>query len=232
MAEAERQLTREEILDLIPDGAVRVQVIDQKGNEKWRNIENGYHAILDTDEIPLVQDKPRISMKHPGRRRKKKGPQASPPKIGNAAIAAFQQEKEDFLKKDPLTKQLIKGVDSEDVLHLAMMGFAQEQASLSFERLDAERNGKETSQLSIRRINALKAIAETWIKRKEQLAGKSIDMQSPAFRRLFDFLLESFREAMVKGGVPYDQVETIFVSLSERIQDETWELEARNRMKG
>jgi hypothetical protein len=230
MGEPEKQLTRQEILALIPEGTVRVKVVDEKGGERWRDVENGFHAILDTDNVPLVGGIPRTSMKHPGRR--PKTPQAASPKPANAAIAAAQAEKREFLKKHPLIKQLIKGVDSEDVLHLTMMGFAQEAASLGFERHEAERNGKETSQLSIRKINALKAIAETWIKRKEQIAGKSIDMHSQPFKRMFDFMLETFRESMLKGGIPFDQVETIFVSLSERIEDETWELEARNRMKG
>lgn len=230
MGASEPKLTRDEILALIPQGAKRVKVIDEKGHERWRNIEGSFDSLADTDEIPLVGGEPTISMKQPGRRRKT--PVAATPQPANPNVAAIQAQKDQYLRKDPLIKQLVKGVDSEDVLHLAMMGFADEAASLAFERAEAERNGKETSQLSIRRINALKAIAETWIKRKEQLAGKSIDMNSPAFKRLFEFLLDTFRECMFNNGIPEDQAETIFVGLSERIVDETWELEAQNRMKG
>ena len=230
MGEPDKKLTQEEALALIPAGAKRVKVIDEMGSEKWRNIEEGLDEIQDKDHIPLVGGKPSVSMKQPGRKRKT--PKAASPGPVNPNVAALQHEKESYLKKDPLLKQLYKGVDSEDVLHLAMMGFADEAASLGFERHEAERQGKETSQLSIRRINALKAIAETWIKRKEQLAGKLIDMNSPAFKRLFEFMTDTFREVMFNSGIPEDQAETIFVALSERILDETWELEARNRMKG
>ena len=225
----EKPLSRQQILKLVPPGAKRVKVIDEKGHEKWRNIEEGLEELQDKDAIPLIGGKPTVSMKQPGRRRKT--PKATAPQPVNPTVEALQLEKKDYLKKDPLIKQLVKGVDSEDVLHLAMMGFADEAASLGFERKDAERSGKETSQLSIRRINALKAIAETWIKRKEQISGKLIDMNSPAFKRLFRFMTETFREVMFAGGVPEDQAETIFVSLSERIEDETWELEAQGRMK-
>jgi hypothetical protein len=230
MAEQEERLSREDVLGLIPDGAKRVKVIDEKGHERYRNIADGFGEILDSDEIQLVGGKPVVAMSQPGRRRKPKtGP---PPPPVNNITASLQVAKSKFITNDPLIQQIQKGVDSEDVLHLAMMGFAQEASSLAFERTEAERTGKETSQLSIRRINALKALAETWIKRKEQLSGKTIDMNSPAFSKLFSFMLETFRESMLKGGVPADQVETVFVALSERMGDETWEQEARNKMKG
>lgn len=229
--EAERQSTRDQILALIPPDALRVKVKTEKGDERWRDIEGGdLGAILEGDEIIVLSGKPVVMMTKPGRKTKPPAPKAPPPVT--QTVAQLQIAKQHFFDVDPLLRQLSKGVDSEDVLHLVMHGFAQEAASLEFERQEAERNGKETSQLSIRRINALKALAETWIKRKEQLSGKTIDMDSPAFRELFGFMLESFREAMHKGGVPRDQAETVFVALSERMGDDAWEQEARNRMKG
>jgi len=229
--EAERQSTRDEILALIPDDAKRVKVKTEKGGERWRDIEGGnLSGILEGDEIVVLNGKPVVMKTKPGRKAKPPAPKAPPPVT--QTVAQLQVAKQHFFDMDPLLRQLSKGVDSEDVLHLVMHGFAQEAASLEFERQEAERTGKETSQLSIRRINALKALAETWIKRKEQLSGKTIDMDSPAFRELFSFMLDNFREAMHKGGVPRDQAETVFVSLSERMSDESWEQEARNRMKG
>jgi hypothetical protein len=230
MSAQEKELSREDILALIPEGAKRVKVIDEKGHERYRNIADGFDEILDGDEIQMAKGLPIVSMSQPGRRRKvKAGP--VPPPVNNVA-AALQAAKAKFVREDPLIQQIQKEVDSEDVLHLAMMGFAQEASSLAFERTEAERNNKETSQLSIRRIGALKALSETWIKRKEQLSGKTIDMSSPAFSKLFAFMLDTFREAMLKGGISPDQVETVFVALSERMSDETWEQEARNKMKG
>ena len=229
--EAERQSTRDEILALIPKDAKRVKVTTEKGQERWRDVEGGdLGAILEGDEIVLLSGQPVVMKTKPGRKVKAPAPKA-PPAVSQT-VAQVQLARQYFFDNDPLLQQLAKGVDSEDVLHLVMHGFAQEAASLEFERQEAERSGKETSQLSIRRINALKALGETWIKRKEQLSGRTIDMDSPAFSTLFGFMLEGFREAMLKGGVPRDQAETVFVSLSERMADEAWEQEARNRMKG
>jgi hypothetical protein len=223
--------TRDQILSMIPDDAVRVKVIDEKGNERYRDVaSDGLDAILDSDEIVVHRGKLVVMQDKPGRR--KQAPVPKPPPPVNQTVAVLVQQKQEFFENDALLQQLESGIDAEDVLHLVMTGFAQEAASLNFERIEAERTGKETSQLSIRRINALKALGETWIKRKEQLAGRMIDLESPAFRKLFEFMLDCFRESMHKGGVPRDQAETVFVELSERMTDETWEEEARKRMRG
>jgi hypothetical protein len=231
MDAAKNPLSRDQLLALIPDDAQRVKVVDEKGQERWRDVAaDGLDAILDSDEIVLLSGEPVVMRMRPGRR--KKPPRAAPPPAVNQTVAQLQASKSQHFEDDALINKIDHGIDSEDVLYLVMRGFAEEAASLEFERGEAERTGRETSQLSIRRINALKALAETWIKRKEQLAGKSIDMESPAFTKLFDFIIATFREAMMAGGVPVDQAEIVFTRLADRLKDETWEQEAQNRMKG
>jgi hypothetical protein len=228
---AASKLSRDDILALVPPDAQRIKVTDEKGHERWRDISKGTDTVLASDNIMLVSSKP-VTMKGKPGRRKKAAPAKAPPPI-NQTVANIQAAKGQFFTTDPLLSQIdTGGVDSEDTLLLIMRGFAQEAASLEFERLEAERTGKETSAISVRRINALKALGDTWIKRKEQLAGKTVDMESPAFARLFEFMMATFRESMLKGNVPRDQAETVFARLSERMADETWEQEARNKMKG
>jgi hypothetical protein len=225
-----KKISREETLALIPDGSIRIKVMDEKGHERWRDIEENMDSLLDTDEIVLLKGKPQVTRGRPGRR--KKAPRPKPPPPSNETVAKIMAAKALFLAEDELLRRIDRTPDSEDILNLVMRGFAQEAGSLFFERTEAERAGTETSQLSIRRINALKALGETWIKRKEQLSGKLIDMASPAFARLFEFMTDTFREAMHAGGIPRDQAETVFARLSKRMSDETWELEAVKRMKG
>lgn len=223
--------TRDELISLIPSDTVRVKVMDEKGQERYRDIESdGLDAILDSDEVVVIKGMPVVTKGKPGRRRK--APAPKPPAAVSQTVEQLRQAKAAFFDADPLLRQLEHGIDAEDVLHIVMQGFAQEAASLNFERLEAERTGKETSSLSIRRINALKALGETWIKRKEQLSGRMIDLESPAFRKLFEFMLECFRESMHNGGISRDQAETVFVAFSERVSEETWEEEARQKMRG
>lgn len=226
------QLTREEELALIPSDAKRVKVKDELDAFRWRDIEKSKDTILDGDRIQYHKGEPLVTKAQPGRKKKSATSSAGAPVPVSPVAAQVKAAKAAHIKRDALRKSVAQSVDSEDVLHYAMMAFAEESASLGFERTEAERKGKETSQLSIRRIGAIKALVDSWLKRKDQLAGKMIDLDSPAFATLFAFMVETFREAMLTGGVPPDQVETIFVALNERMLDDTWEQEARNRMKG
>jgi hypothetical protein len=217
---------KQDPLALIPSDAVRVKVTDEKGLEKWRDVD----AIQASDEIILDRGKPLVMKTAPGRKRKTPAPK--PPAPTNETVATLMAAKEYFLENDPLMQQVDVGIDDDSLLHLIMRGFAEEAASLAFERGEAERTGKETSQLSIRRINALRNLGDVFLKRKEQLSGKVIDMDSPAFASLFKFMTETFRESMINGGIGADQAEVVFQSLARRMGDDTWALEARNRMKG
>lgn len=225
--------SRDEILGLLPLDVIRVKVLTDKGRERYREIDpnqKDFSEVLPTDEIVLISGKPITMTKKPGRKKKSPAPKAPSPTTPKNAQT--QANKIAFLDHDPLLNQIEKGVESEDILLLVMRGFAQEAASLEFERLTAEAEGKETSQLSIRRINALKALGDAFLKRKDQLSGKTIDMAGTAFTRLFGFMVDTFRESMLSGGVPRDQAETVFARLSDRMADETWEQEAHNKMKG
>lgn len=225
------QKTREELLALIPSDAKRIKVTDEMGATKWRVITKDFSEIEAGDEIVVHNGEPLTMKSSPGRRKKAAVPAGVPAPVSVTA-AQVQAAKQKFLKKDPLLLAITQSVDSEDVLHHAMLSLAEEAASLGFERSEEERKGKPTSQVSVRRIGAIKAVLDAWIKRRDQQANKVIDLASPAFDQLFGFMVETFREAMLKGGVPPDQATTIFTALASRLKDETWELEARNRMKG
>jgi len=232
-AAEDKKLPRDEELELIPLDAKRVKVMTAEGHEKYRVIDplkGDFEKVLSTDEIVFVGGKAITMNKVPGR--KKATPVPKPPKATTPKNAQMQADKIAFLDHDPLLNQIEQGVESEDILLLVMRGFAQEAASLEFERLSAEAEGKETSAVSMRRVNTLKALGDAFLKRKDQLSGKTIDMESPAFSRLFAFMVDTFREGMLAGGVPRDQAEVVFARLSDRMADETWEQEARNKMKG
>jgi hypothetical protein len=223
--------TRDELLKLIPPNAVRVKVQDELGHEKWRSIENGFDGILDTDTLVVLSGKPVTMGSSPGRKRKGTSPSTTPRPI-NHAVAQLSKQKSSHLKNDRLLNKVSQDIEADEILQLVLVEYAKEAASLGFERYEAERQGKETSAISVRRVNALKAIGELFLKRKEQLADRSIDMSSPAFERLFKFIMETFQEAMNSAGLSGDEVQVVITKLSERMSDDTWENEARSKMKG
>jgi len=83
--------------------------------------------------------------------------------------------------------------------------------------------------VSVRRIGALKAIGDSWLKRKDQIAAQGVDMDSPAFKRLFTFIMETFKDALTSAGERPEMIETVFAGLSKKL-DSDWQREAVKRM--
>ena len=208
-----------ELLELVPESATRVSVTDKSGRVKWRPLD----GVEPFDTINLKHGIP-ITMKgEPGRK-------AAVPDAINEVVAEEYRQKARDLTNDPIVKTAKTDPESSDLLHHVVVSLAEEAASLGHERRNAEMEGRETSQLSIRRVNALKAVAETWLKRKDQTVNREIDLSSPQFKAVFSLTLEAFREAMVDASLRPEMVEMVFAKLTAKLQ-EGWEQEARNRMK-
>jgi hypothetical protein len=129
----------DDLLALIPTSAVRVKVQAANGNCFWRAIsfeEDGtLLGLLEDDSILLHNGKP-------------------------------QKQKVQFLRNNALLQSIEDRIEAEPgkIALLVMHGLAQEVASLEFDRQQAEAEGRETSQISLRRMTALKALGEMLIK--------------------------------------------------------------------
>lgn len=207
-------------LAALPADVTRVQVIDEFGRTKYKKPSD----IGDSDQI-LVDSHgdPIVMQGKPGRKKK---PDMQPV---NERVGDLIRAKELHLQEDDLLDVIQKNPEASTVLDYVMVGLAEEASSLGFERNEAERNGQPTSQISMRRINALKAVGDSWLKRKEQLAAGGVDMESPAFKRLFQFIMDTFRVALEDAKARPEMIETIFTSLSRKLDDD-WQREATKRM--
>lgn len=222
-AQQKRADIRRKLLAQVPKDIERVQVMDEKGKLRWRAIVE----LVDTDEIQVKKDGSPVVMKgRPGRReiKSKTGPI-------NAVVAKLLEDKQVALDDDPLLQLVKSQPESHEVLHQAMIGLAEEAGSIAFERREAERNGEPTSQLSSRRVNTLKSVVDTWLKRQDQLTGNSVDMDSPAFASVMGFVMETFRGCMVDSQVDEGMIRVVFSRFSKKVATDDWKAEAKNRMK-
>lgn len=211
------------ILAAIPADVSRVQVIDEFGRTKYRKLSE----VADTDQILMDTHGNPITMSGKGPGRPKK-PDMQPI---NPRVAELMRAKDLYLHDDDLLDVVQKNPEASTVLDYVMVGLAEEASSLGFERGEAERNGQPTSQISMRRIGALKAVGDSWLKRKEQIAAGGVDLESTAFRKLFKFIMDTFRETLSEDAKVRDEmVETIFTSLSRRLDDDNWTREAIKKM--
>ena len=216
------KVRRDKLLAKVPDGATRIQVKTEMGHIKYKDIAD----LADKDEIQVKKDgTPIVMMTKPGRKKDVTLDPATP------EVAEKIRRKNEIIDTDSILEVARENPESPDVLQQILLALGEEAASIGFERQEAERQGQETSLISNRRISALKAIGDTWLKRKEQISARGVDMQSPAFKVLFEFIMGTFRGALEDAGLAGEMVETVFSKLASSLNDESWEAEAKRRMK-
>ncbi len=219
--------TRADLLAKIPAGAARVQVMTAKGELK-------YKAVTDLADLDVIQTNkygdPVVMKGSPGRKTPIPVTVATVAVPANATVAAALKRKAASLAHDPVYCQTQKAPDSPDVLHQVMLGLSEEAASLKFERDEAASNNESTANLSAKRVQALRAVGDTWLKRMDQMAGKLIDLDSPGYQAIWKLTMETMREAMNSAKLRPEQIETVFAKFASMVNDE-WKVEAKNRMK-
>jgi hypothetical protein len=222
----------------IPAGATRVQVEDEYGKLIWRKPSE----VLNTDTIRInfKTGEPYVMFGTPGSPSSSPANTAKPPpppppnapsQNHKANINQLQQRKQTKLSSDAVFDQTKKNADSSEVLTHVLVGLAEESASLAFEREEAERRGESTSQISLRRVNALRAVGDTWIKKKELMSSKSLDLDSKTFKRVFGHIAETFRKACDEAGVRPELAESVFATFGKMVDDPEWLIDAKKAME-
>jgi hypothetical protein len=215
------QIERAEFLAQIPPDVARVGVITAKGERKFKAVED----IADDDTFQLTsQGKPVVMRSSPGRQ---PIPGVAP---ANNAVAQIMARKQRALAKDPLITALDKD-DSSEAIRAAIIGLSEEAASLKFEREEAAREGKDTANISSRRVQALRATVETLLKQADMTSVRMVDLDSAPYAALFRYTMETIREAMIASRLREEQVEIIFNKFSQAVDHPDWKDEATRRMK-
>lgn len=215
----------------IPHGATRVQVKDEYGKLIWKKPSE----IVDKDDVQInpKTGEPYVMYGKPGSPSTSSqitNP-ASPSSSSAVNLNSLQQRKKTKVKSDKVLGETKTNPDSEHVLTQVLVGLAEESASLAFEREEAERRGEKTSQISLRRVNALRAVGDTWLKKKEIMSSKSIDLESKAFKKVFGHIAETFRRACDEAGVRPELAESIFAVFGTMVDDPDWMNDAKKAME-
>jgi hypothetical protein len=234
-------------MSVVDPNVARVKVVDEFGKFVWRKPDE----VKPSDQIMFhpTTGLPITMNNEPGRKNNNnKTTTSSPTNISSTPVPTIQQaqiamsstqlnianqqmNKISTLMSDKILGNVLNNIESGDVLNSVIEGLAEESASLKFERTEAERKGENTSQLSIRRVNALKAVGDAWIKKKEMLSNQTIDLDGKAFKILFGFLAETFRRACDEAKVRPEMTESIFANFGKMIDADEWLKEAKARME-
>lgn len=224
MSAANKGQTRDDkrrILASLPPETKRVQVIGSDGRTGYKRPDE---VDVDTDQIALGADgKPVVMRGRPGRR----------PKVNlqpvNNNVQEVVEARNDHVDTNPLLVAAKGNPEGEDVLNEIIAAMAEEAAAVEFERLEAERHGVPTSNISAKRARILKGMADTYLKRRDKGEG-GVDMDSPAFESVMGFMFETIQDVMTDSGMRKEHIETVFAKLS-KVLDDSWKAEATARMK-
>jgi hypothetical protein len=224
MQSAKKGQTREDrrrIIASLPPETKRVQVISSDGRTQYKRPDE---VSIDSDEIILAADGTPVIMRgRPGRRPKV----ALQPVTQN--IAEVQEARGEHVEGDPLLTAARGNPEGDEVLNSIIVAMAEESAAVEFERLEAERHGVPTSNISAKRARILKGMADTYLKRRDKIDGE-IDLDSKTFEVLFGFILETVKDTMSATGMRPELIETVFSKLGKTLND-SWKAEATARMK-
>ena len=221
MSAAQTRDDKRRILASLPPETKRVQVIGADGRQQYKRPDD---IDVDVDQIALGADgKPVIMRGRPGRR----------PKVHLQPISSGVQEvveaRDEHVSSNALLGAAKDNPEGEEVLNEIIAAMAEEAAAVEFERLEAERHGAPTSNISAKRARILKGMADTYLKRRDKGEG-GVDMDSPAFEAVMGFMFETIQGVMTDSGMRKEHIETVFAKLS-KVLDDSWKAEAQARMK-
>ena len=133
--------------------------------------------------------------------------------------AQMSAVKASFVDEDPVVVAARGQSDAADLLRLVKSEIAREAAALHFQRIENEKSGKDTSQQSTRRIDALVKVANIELEIKK-LGASMMDLHGEKFQRVFHLWIEMLREVAAETMSP-EQIDLFFNRLSTMM--EGWE---------
>lgn len=131
---------------------------------------------------------------------------------------ATAEDREQFIANDPVVRSS-SGRDALTVLGTVKSEVAREAAALYYQRIEHEKMGRDITQVSGRRIDALKKIADIEIEMKK-IGFDVLDVHSEKFQRVFKLWIETIREVAAATMTP-EQLDLFFNRLTSEMDG--WE---------
>jgi hypothetical protein len=138
------------------------------------------------------------------------------------------EAKAKLIQQDPVVQAAESRLDALQVLHLLKLEIAKEGAAIQATRLEMDKLGKDTGQLSTRRIDALNKIAHIELEIKK-IGVEMVDLRSERFQRVFALWIEMI-QLVAEEVLDPEQSELFFNRLGTAM--EGWEDRASEAMAG
>lgn len=126
-----------------------------------------------------------------------------------AQWAARQELKQKKAGKNKVVKAAIANPMSDETMDMVMRETAFQVAKLRYESEAAELEGQLDLGVIGKLLKSLELMGSTWIRRRSELAGKMIDVNSREFQMLMELLIDKFRAAMTKSGASTSLMDSV-----------------------
>lgn len=137
--------------------------------------------------------------------------------------AEVAERRAKFIDIDAVVKAATSRQDAAEMLQRIKEETAREAASLHFNRVEAEKYGKDTTQISRNRIAALREIAALELEIKK-MGVTVIDLKGERFQKIFALFMETIKEAAMETMTP--EAADLFFNRLEASMD-GWEEKAQ-----
>lgn len=136
-------------------------------------------------------------------------------------ISEEEKKREAFIRDQPLTRVLLDGSETRDVITVVLREIAEELVHLKWERKKAASEGKNTANYNTARAAGLQQLATTLIKKQENTRAEQLDLKSPRFQAILRQWLEFVYESMQKAGFGNQEIDAVFTTMKADMVD--WE---------
>ena len=184
----------------------------------------GTMSILPVHAAPNTGKNALVVKRGPGRPRKV---ERMPTTSDLEYHALMTEEKMRFTETDPLVRAIEGNCDTMTLLHRVKLDIAREQSAIHFQRIESEKRGVDTGQLSSRRIDALERLAKIELKIREA-DRDSINLGSEKMQKIFALWVEVMRE-VAQEVLPAEFMDLFFSKFSTAMED--WEDKAQNVLR-
>lgn len=186
---------------------------------------DGVLSILPLQDAPRTAKNALKVARGPGRPRKvERAPQVSDLEYHARII----EEKARFVEGDELVHAIKTKSDALRVFQVIKENMARETACLKFSQIENEKRGKDTAQISSRRIDALQKLANLEFEVRK-LGADMIDLKSERMQKVFAVWVETLQEIAAQV-LPPESADLLFNRLSTAMQG--WEEKAAEAVKG
>ena len=134
-------------------------------------------------------------------------------------------EREKARRSDSMIQAVRNGTTDPKVLALAAEELAEEIFSLKHYRDRLEREGRDITQASGRRVTAIKAMIETHLKQLEMTRGTTVDFESIQMKIVLRLIFSKIKETLEKAGYGKQEVQNFFQLFQTNM--ESFQIEAQ-----